>query len=58
MLRKKPTIFAATASWYGSVVIQVDTSSCRPAAPFVVTFARSSSVTGMPVSRFFTFDVA
>ena len=24
-------------AWYGSVVIQVDTSSCRPAAPLVVT---------------------
>ena len=58
MLRKKPTILAATAAWYGSVVIQVDTSSCRPAAPLVVTLFRSSSLTGMPVRRFFTFDAA
>ena len=28
------------------------------AAPLVVTLERSSSVTGKPVSRFFTFDVA
>jgi hypothetical protein len=29
-----------------------------PAAPLIVTFETSSSVTGIPVSRFFTFDVA
>ena len=58
MLRKKPTIFASTAGWVLGSTIQVAISSCRAAAPLIVTFETSSSVTGMPVSRFFTFDVA
>ena len=58
MFRKKPTIFASTAGWVCGSIIQVAIISCRAAAPRAVTFERSSSVTGIPVSRFFTFEVA
>ena len=58
MLRKKPTIFAWNAGCMRRVGHPAGDQLLQAGGALAVTLATSSSVTGMPVSRFFTFEVA